>query len=108
MLGKTEGRRRSGQQRTRWLDGISDSADMSLSQPREMVEEGEAWHAALQGVAKSQTRLVMKNSLCKTSVVILFKLSTSTYCGNLHFVGTFLSVFKTVTTELHSILINVQ
>ena len=108
MLGKTEGRRRRVRQRMRWLDGISDSMDMSLSRPREMVKEGEAWHAALQGVAKSQTRLAMTNSLCNTSVVILFKFSTSTYCGDLHFVGTFLSVFKTVTTELHSVLINVQ
>ena len=51
----------------------------------------------------------LKNSVCNTSVVILlFKFSTSTYCGNLYFVGTFLSVFKTVTTELQAILINVQ
>ena len=92
----------------RWLGGITDSVDMSMRKLWEMVKEGEAWHAALQGVAKSQTRLVIKNSLCKSSVVILFKFSTSTYCGDLHFVGTFLSVFKTVTTELHSVLINVQ
>ena len=60
MLGKTEGRRKSGQQRMRWLDGISDSMDMSLTKLREMVKEGEAWHAAIHGVTKHQTRLVIE------------------------------------------------
>ena len=57
MLGKTEGRRRRGQQRMRWLGGITDSIDMSLSKLREVVENRGVWHAAVRGVTKSQTRL---------------------------------------------------
>ena len=70
MLGKTEGRRRRGRQRMRWLDGITDSMDMGFGGPWELVMDREAWHAVVSRVAKSWTRLSDRTELIPNTALL--------------------------------------
>ena len=89
MLGKIEGRRRTGQQRIRWFDGITDSMDMNLSKLQEIVKDREAWHAEVHKVAKSQTQLSNWTTKCvKHSAVCSVQFSSVQSLSRLRFFAT--------------------
>ena len=73
MLGKTEGRRRSGQQRMRWLDGITDSINMGLSKLREIVKDREVWHAAVHGISEVNTTEQVNNRNVRSRFLVEVK-----------------------------------